>query len=59
MQGFPDWRDGGRSPPLAESFFIPLHQENCPHQIFIPPLNKNFHVTSFLAVVTASVAFSF
>ena len=23
-------------PSLVESLFIPLHQENCPHQIFIP-----------------------
>ena len=29
--------DGGESPPLlAESFFIPLHHEKYPHQIFIP-----------------------
>ena len=24
------------SPPLAEIWFIPLNQEKCPHQIFIP-----------------------
>ena len=39
MQGFPYWGDGGESPPLAESFFIPFHQEKCTlptHEIFIP-----------------------
>ena len=27
--------DGGEYPVLAESLFIPLHQEKFPHQIFV------------------------
>ena len=46
MQGFSYWGDGGESPPhpLADSLFIPLHQEKCPPIKFLSPkINKNFN----------------
>ena len=51
-------------PSLVESLFIPLHQENCPHQIFIPQTKQQFSCynpikTSFLAAFAAAVQFSF